>query len=85
MHNFVWKSESCGFGISYSFLSWPMVNVSKIIMNFKTGASIPAIVNLPSPKANQRSTSCNQKGSNLKLKFEVKLSQLAENVFLLAD
>ena len=59
-----------------------MVNVSKIVRNFKTGASIPAIVNLALHKANQLSASCDQKGGNLKLKFEVKLSQ---NILLWAD
>ena len=50
-------------------------------MNFKTGASISAILNLVSQKANQLSASCDQKGGNLKLKFEANLSLLEENVF----
>ena len=50
-------------------------------MNFKTGASTPAILNLVSQKTDQLFASCNQKGSKLKLKFEVKLSLLEENVF----
>ena len=58
---------------------------AKSVMNFKTGAFIPAILNLASHKANQLSASCDQKGGNLKLKFEVKLSLLAENVFSSAD
>ena len=69
----------------YNFSSWPMVNVSKIVMSFKTNTSIPVILNLASHKANQLFALCNQKDSNLKLKFEAKLLLSAENVFLLAD
>ena len=67
--------------LSYSFSSWPMVSVSKIVINFNTGAFIPATLNSASYKANPLSASCDQKGSNLKLKFEAKLSLLAKNVF----
>ena len=62
-----------------------MVNVSKIVMNFKTGAFILAVLNLASHQANQLSASCDHKGGNLKLNFEIKLSLLEENVFLSAD
>ena len=67
----------------YNLSSWPVVNVSKIIMYFKTGAFIPAILNLASSKANQLSASCDQKEGNLKLKFEVKLSLLAKMFYRL--
>ena len=54
-------------------------------MNFKTGGFIPAVLNFASHQANQLSVSCDHKGGNLKLKFEVKLPLLQKNVFLLAD
>ena len=72
-------------GLSYSFSSWSMINVSKIVINFNTGAFIPATLNLASHKADQLFASCDQQGSNLKLKFEVKLSLLAKTIFLSAD
>ena len=64
--------------ISYSNLDFAVleyriafqVNVSKIVMNFKTGASMSAIVNLASHKSNQLFASCDEKSGNLKLKFE---------------
>ena len=71
-------------GYRTTFQLGPRLNVSKIVMNFKTGASIPAIVNLASRKANQLFASRNQKDGILKLKSEVKISLLAEmflNVF----
>ena len=59
------------------------VKISKIVMNFKTGASIPAIINLASHKVNRLSTLCDYQGGDLKLKLEVKLSLLAEIIFFI--